>query len=236
MSRSTLSSLRAGEKRKVFVTNASENGHLFVQLDTEDAYSLPDLVSRLQADLHGGPRQSSYEPRPGDICASLYSETNEWYRAKVLSVRSGQADVFYVDYGNRELRPFRCLKPLDGKYLALGFQAVECVFRGFSPVGGRLDRNGAAEFAKHFQEKEISVNVCSVADVAEIELEDATHLKRLTEKGLFQRALKEVPLVAGKSYNVFVSHVINPGKFWIQLSSHGDRIDSLAGFESQDRD
>lgn len=34
------------------------------------------------------------------MVAAKFSADKQWYRAKVESVRAGQADVLYVDFGN----------------------------------------------------------------------------------------------------------------------------------------
>lgn len=36
----------------------------------------------------------------GDVCAAQFSVDGLWYRAKVESIRSGQAEVLFIDYGN----------------------------------------------------------------------------------------------------------------------------------------
>lgn len=36
------------------------------------------------------------------MCAAKFAD-DEWYRAKVERVQSGQVHVMYVDYGNREV-------------------------------------------------------------------------------------------------------------------------------------
>ncbi|KAK6047272.1 nuclease-like protein [Cooperia oncophora] len=46
------------------------------------------------------PMTGAFNAKRGDLCAAPFSVDGLWYRAKVESIRSGQAEVLFVDYGN----------------------------------------------------------------------------------------------------------------------------------------
>ncbi|KAK6026184.1 tudor domain protein [Ostertagia ostertagi] len=58
------------------------------------------------------PMTGSFNAKRGDLCAAPFSVDGLWYRAKVESIRSGQAEVLFVDYGNRETVPAPSLAQL----------------------------------------------------------------------------------------------------------------------------
>ena len=55
------------------------------------------------------------------MCAGLFSNDNQWYRAEVVGLRQGEgtsriAQLYFIDYGNEEEAPF---KPVSSR-LTLG--------------------------------------------------------------------------------------------------------------------
>ena len=46
------------------------------------------------------PLPGAYTPKKGDMCASRFSQDNQWYRAKIEKLEGGKATVFFIDYGN----------------------------------------------------------------------------------------------------------------------------------------
>lgn len=53
--------------------------------------------------IQNGIIASSYElwnyEFSGELCVSKFSFDNQWYRAKVESVKAGVAEILYIDYG-----------------------------------------------------------------------------------------------------------------------------------------
>lgn len=65
-------------------------------------------------------------------CCAQFSEDNKWYRAKILSLSPGMAEVMYVDYGNKDSVPLSSLKCIDPSYVKiLNAQAIACCLSGF---------------------------------------------------------------------------------------------------------
>ena len=57
------------------------------------------------------------------VCAALFSMDKQYYRAQVLSLPGGrQAEVQYVDFGNRETLAHWNLRKLKDQFLRLPVQ------------------------------------------------------------------------------------------------------------------
>uniref|UniRef100_A0A1I7T3P5 Staphylococcal nuclease domain-containing protein 1 n=1 Tax=Caenorhabditis tropicalis TaxID=1561998 RepID=A0A1I7T3P5_9PELO len=89
--------------RQVAVTDIAPGALRFSAQNIEDGAKIEKMTNELrQAIAEHPPLTGSYTPKRGDLCASKFSEDGQWYRAKVESIRAGQAEIVYIDYGNRE--------------------------------------------------------------------------------------------------------------------------------------
>ncbi|KAL1420492.1 hypothetical protein MTO96_024310 [Rhipicephalus appendiculatus] len=79
-------------------------GEVFVQLK-ETQGVLEQLMSEMQAYYATLGDTVSSDIRPGQACVALYSEDQQWYRARVVHAKAGMLGVQYVDYGNCEEIP-----------------------------------------------------------------------------------------------------------------------------------
>ncbi|CDS01880.1 hypothetical protein [Sporisorium scitamineum] len=66
---------------------------------------------------HKSPAASSahFIPRAGDLVSAKFSQDGAWYRALIRKVSPGlkEAQVSFIDYGNKESVKFKDLRPLD---------------------------------------------------------------------------------------------------------------------------
>ena len=69
-----------------------------------------------------------FQPGAGGMCMAKFSEDNCWYRAKVLKRKDNKVEVFFVDYGNKDITTDDQLRPLDPTLStqAIPPQALEC--------------------------------------------------------------------------------------------------------------
>ena len=74
---------------------------------------LQALMARLQNEASG--LAAAGRVREGDMVAARYSLDSAWYRARILSLRDGEAEVQFVDFGNKEKVTAACLKSLPGE-------------------------------------------------------------------------------------------------------------------------
>ncbi|CAD6197725.1 unnamed protein product [Caenorhabditis auriculariae] len=89
--------------KKVAVTDVQKGSLRFSAQFIEDGAKLEKMTGELRAHLEQNvPVTGAYQPRRGELCAAKFSADGQWYRAKVESARGGQAEILYIDYGNRE--------------------------------------------------------------------------------------------------------------------------------------
>ncbi|GAA6110294.1 tudor domain-containing protein 1 isoform X1 [Tachysurus ichikawai] len=101
-----------------------ENASVLQQLQK----SLGELCTKTQA-------SENFRPAPGTVCCSLFSEDNQWYRAKVLAYSSeDRVCVGYIDFGNSEEVLLNQLRPINMDLLALSSQAIPCALAGIMPT------------------------------------------------------------------------------------------------------
>ncbi|CAJ0963434.1 unnamed protein product, partial [Mesorhabditis belari] len=94
---------RVVEYKKVAITDVQRGNFKFSAQLIGDGPKLEKLMGELREYLQSNPPMTgAYHPKRGELCVSKFSFDNQWYRAKVESIKAGTAEVLYVDYGNRE--------------------------------------------------------------------------------------------------------------------------------------
>lgn len=69
-------------------------------------------------------------------CLRLFPILTRWYRAQVLALlEDGSAEVFYVDYGDKETVGKERLRTIPEKFQQLSFQAIECQLANVTKIG-----------------------------------------------------------------------------------------------------
>ena len=76
----------------------------------------------------------SYVP-PGSLCLAFFPEDERFYRAKVISWKSSQVEVIYVDWGNVGTIPVHFLRKIREEHTKLPFQVG---VRGTNVGGGGI--------------------------------------------------------------------------------------------------
>ena len=71
-------------------------------------------------------KPSVLNAKMGTPCVAQYIEDNSWYRGKILTLDSQEAEVLFVDYGNKQKSPLGDLKAIEKTFLTLPPQAYHC--------------------------------------------------------------------------------------------------------------
>ncbi|XP_067831990.1 tudor and KH domain-containing protein [Heptranchias perlo] len=130
-------SFLADEHLEVYVSAAENPNHFWIQILGSRCLQLDNLtyeMSRYYGNVSGTGEE--FTPKLGNIVAAPFQDDGFWYRARVLGfLESGNADLYYVDYGDNREVPIGKLQILRSDFLSLPFQAVECSLDGIQPVG-----------------------------------------------------------------------------------------------------
>ncbi len=148
--------------KKIIITEVTNDLHFYGQL-IENGPKLEQLTNQLRAELEARPPiPGSYTPKVGDICVAKFSDDNEWYRAKVLSIQSnGNVNILFIDYGNKELTQTTRLAHLPAGFDALPAQAHEYALAVVQLSSDEDDIEQAIDYFKEliFADNEFSMNV-----------------------------------------------------------------------------
>ena len=73
---------------------------------------------------------TNFMPKGGELVSAKFS-AGAWYRAKVQRASSlkKEAEVIFIDYGNRDTVAFKDIRPLDPKFRSLPGQAQDARLR-----------------------------------------------------------------------------------------------------------
>jgi staphylococcal nuclease domain-containing protein 1 len=94
----------------------------------DDGPKLEELLTELREELSTNPPlPGAYKPTKGDLVVAKFSADQQWYRAKIEKmVSQNEAQVIYIDYGNRETVATRNIAAMpSGKYSGLSAAAKE---------------------------------------------------------------------------------------------------------------
>uniref|UniRef100_A0A673IGC1 Tudor domain-containing protein 1 n=1 Tax=Sinocyclocheilus rhinocerous TaxID=307959 RepID=A0A673IGC1_9TELE len=125
-----------GDTFTAIVTHLQSPSEILCQ-KLENASVIQQLQVNLREHCSKTPASENFRPAPGTVCCSLFSEDNQWYRAKVLAYSSeDRVCVGYIDFGNSEEVELYRLRPISKELLALATQAIPCSLEGIkSPTG-----------------------------------------------------------------------------------------------------
>lgn len=140
---------------EVFITDVIECAHFWVQIVNEER---SNDIGNIHDELN-----SNYEfinMKSNDICqdslcVSYYNDVSigkAYYRAKIVEVFPAklQAEIIFVDYGNKATRSFKDLYYLSDNLKDFHFQAIECKIVNVRPS---IYQNPTGQWAKTSNQK-----------------------------------------------------------------------------------
>ena len=93
--------VKLGIVQKILVTDVSESGKFFVQLDTPEAYGLSELSEAISQDVETCP--SLVSPDLGAKCYAFSPTYHTWFRAIVTNVQGPEITVSMGSWSDHSL-------------------------------------------------------------------------------------------------------------------------------------
>ena len=157
-----------GDRTMVYITVVDGVTQFYGQL-METFDSLNGLMNKLESHYNalGDKDGILINPKANEFCVTRFTEDQVWYRAQVTGVSGSQAEVLYVDYGNRETQPLQALKVLMPEFSALPAQAVPMALSGMRGTQSeQVDKKFMEQCCDHvFEAHVVSVGPDGVAEV-----------------------------------------------------------------------
>ncbi|XP_012288010.1 tudor and KH domain-containing protein homolog isoform X2 [Orussus abietinus] len=83
----------------------------------------------------------------GQIIAAKFSFDKRWYRAEIISINEeGMYGIYFIDYGDDDVKTADDLFELRTDFLSLRLQAVECSLANIKPRGGEWTLDACNKF------------------------------------------------------------------------------------------
>ena len=174
--------------------------------------SLDSLMEQLESLTSSLSPMSASDVFPGQLCGAKFSEDDDMYRAKIVSVKDDMIEVIYIDYGNSEFRSLSDLYVLPDDLLSPNLHVV------------KLELDGSEKFSLE------SVKVVKLRDVdgriiAQIDEEIAGKREEVENDSASKVYIKEEKLPQGQKILVSVSHVESVNKVWVSPIEKVDGMD-----------
>lgn len=246
-----LGKAKPAENEKVYVS-AMESPGCFFCLVSGTEEKLSTLMSEISSvyDSLSEEELALSAINVGDVCCAQFSEDNQWYRAVVEDNTNGALTVRFIDYGNTETLPISRIKILKDAFFAEPPLVVKCSLLGIKPtVSETWSDESATLFEELTSEKELDAKFSSVTEPFEIQLSESgadvgEELVRAKQAVSTQTAIEPIaqgkpasgqytnPVVeCGKMYDVVMTHLSSPGKFFCQLVDMKEQLDGSKCFQ-----
>ncbi|XP_066272832.1 uncharacterized protein [Branchiostoma lanceolatum] len=247
MESNKLFSPEIGARLSAYITSVDTTSRvvkLWAQVDQENANNLENAMENLQQSLEASDNSLNLNKlQVGDLCCAKFEQDARWYRARVVSKCPGDRSVtvLFVDYGNIEVVDISKTTACPAEVANIPAQASECFCTGVEAAADGVWSTEAASFLTEQADTEVSMKVVKVVHDKSILVEafqgsegDGQSLSEvLIQKGFacrnknVQQGLKNVTLPVGAKERIYMSHIVSPHQFWIQLHSHRDDITEL---------
>lgn len=106
-------------------------------------------------------------PVAGGLCAAK-AKDGVFYRAAICDIIENKAEVFFIDYGNKELVECGSLRELPLGYQSIPAMAIKCTLYGIQPRSEKWDQNATLFFVKAVVDKVLDVRVLAKSQDAHL--------------------------------------------------------------------
>ncbi|XP_071476635.1 tudor domain-containing 6-like [Diadema antillarum] len=154
-----LMSLDVGNRERVYVSNVNSPNQFWVQQEklTKDLDDLMNDMLPHYSKTHSTTKRGHFSR--GDPCVTTFSDDGSFYRALVTNTMgSNNYEVFFVDYGNSDVKTKDEILEITPQFLSLPAVAIESCLSDVDPSSCHTDQ-AAARFEELVAEKIICCKV-----------------------------------------------------------------------------
>jgi len=225
---------------KVYVTTVESPGCFYCQISSSEE-KLSALMSEISAVYESLPANelAVASISVGDVCCAQFSEDNQWYRAVVEENNDSALTVRFIDYGNTETLPVERTKVLKDAFFNEPPLAIKCSLHDVQPFAGQTWTEEASTFFEQLtSEKELDAKFVSLTEPFHIQLSDSgtdigqklvkTKLAAGQPGSPGKSSSEDYPkpvIECGEMYDVCITHISSPGKFYCQLVKLSDQLE-----------
>jgi tudor domain-containing protein 1/4/6/7 len=156
---------QAGTRIKCFATYIKSPDKIYLHKEGCES-SLETMTASLQEKVGGS--STLINPKSGQICGTIFSEDNAWYRGVIEEVNAGKANVRFIDYGNSEEVETNSLKILPSELASMPPFAYPCSLLGVFPLEGEWSSEVTTQLESLIVDKDL---ICTFVTGSEVKLE-----------------------------------------------------------------
>uniref|UniRef100_T1J079 Tudor domain-containing protein n=1 Tax=Strigamia maritima TaxID=126957 RepID=T1J079_STRMM len=220
----------------IYVMNVDDNGVIYGQLTKFSTEKLDDMQSKLN--LCYSNSKGKVTDLNDRFCCADFSEDEMFYRGEILKDDKGNVEVYFVDYGNVEVKPRDRVKKLDPAFAILPRQIVTMKLIGEDILVDEEYKNVFVEATMEVQflqkSKKLSyfiltsnsMNVPVKHKLAALQINQATKKVERTPKCMKSILKYETPIINDKE-NVMVTHCVSPNFIGCQLQKNAADLREL---------
>jgi len=145
--------------QEVLVTEVTDEAK-FYGCTVSDGPALEKLMDSLREEFTmNPPLAGAYQPKKNEMCAAKFVD-DQWYRAKVEKVTATDAQVLYIDYGNRATVPKTKLGSLPGSFhTPSGYAKLYNIALIKLPSDEEMSGQGIQALKEDLLDKSVKINV-----------------------------------------------------------------------------
>lgn len=216
-------SLQVGSTYNAYISFVGSAIKFWVQLKSRED-DLNQLMENLAEYASAG--QPLANVSKGTNCIATYSLDEAPYRSNVLMVNGDKCLVQFVDYGNSESKNVSELMSLPDKFKQLPFQGIKCSYKRT-----KIDSNTLEEKLQELTSADdgVTLQVVSRSDdgyVVEINQIEGQSGKSVAQDQ-FKHEFPSITLELEQTYDVCISYISHPGKFFVHLLENATALDQL---------
>ncbi|XP_063433954.1 uncharacterized protein LOC134715596 isoform X2 [Mytilus trossulus] len=220
--------LTPGESYKAYIAYVDSANKFWIQLKQFEV-NLENLMQDI-SDYAETEAQPLPQAKRGTCCIAKFSEDAVPYRSKVLGITSDKCLVQFVDYGNSESKSLVDLMVIPEKFCQLPIQGFKCCY-----TRSKLKSNTLDEKVQELTSDEDGVILTVISKSSDEYKVEIDKIEKLSDSESIEvQAFEPLPIDLNKDFDICISHVFHPGRFYVQIIENAPIIDSLMDKISQE--